>query len=495
MSVIQSEFDSIVHEEFPITSPDFPVYPSAMMRRLSAIDIITLDASIALNISGERATRLLANRCCIAPQCLPKLLITAHSSEEYQQALVAAQHLQDFVDSVSIIIERSRNQTAVNALALHRTNWPEMSEQERKARILLLSRRGGGGKPQFIAPFVGGSGTTCGTWTPIVAYQRGKTTWIAGTRSKEEERQAIPIRGFLRGNYAQGVCPAECSFCYLRGLQGMGVKATMLNLEDCTSELDILPRGSVVNWAELGGPVEEDPWFVDMQGNGSLVQTILDLSTERGIVAFFLTKGVYEPYLKLDGRLALFAISLNAPVISSIFEPGGAPPEARLKGLAWAIDHGLMDHTIRLGPIIPIEGYERHYHELFQMIADILGSRLKRMTIDLLRFSPQMPGILKASFPQDIVTPLLAEMESEVKAHKFRPSAERQQQLYRWIKALLAQYGMSHVKTTPCKAEPTEAFMFLKSGDIESMPCACHISYRDRERVRVGDLPMVSNQG
>ncbi len=495
MSVIQSEFDSIVHETFPNTSSKSIVSSSVMLEQLAFIDIVALDAAVASGLSGERAARLLANRQRITPHRLPKLLITAHNSEEHQQALVAAEHLQYFVDSVRVIAESSRNKTAVNALALHRANWPETSEQARKARILLLSRRGGGGKPQFVAPFVGGSGTTCGTWTPIVAYQRGKTTWIAGTRSKEEERQATPIRGFLRGNYAQGVCPAECSFCYLRGLQGMGVKATMLNLEDCRPELDVLPRGSVVNWAELGGPVEEDPWFVDMQGNGSLVQTILDLSTERGIVAFFLTKGVYEPYLKLDGRLALFAISLNAPAISSVFEPGGAPPEARLKGLAWAIDHGLMDHTIRLGPIIPIEGYERHYHELFQMIADILGSRLKRMTIDLLRFSPQMPGILKASFPHEVVTPLLAEMESEVKAHKFRPSAERQQQLYRWIKALLTRYGMSHVKTTPCKADPTEAFMFLKSGDIESMPCACHISYRDRERVRAGELPIVSNQG
>lgn len=69
--------------------------------------------------------------------------------------------------------------------------------------------------------------------------------------------------------------------------------------------------------------MEEDPWFVDEQGKGSLVQTIVDLSTERGIVAFFLTKGVYEPYLQLKERLALFAISLNAQAISSVFEPGG----------------------------------------------------------------------------------------------------------------------------------------------------------------------------
>src|SRR6266700_2309767 len=468
--------------------------PPVMLERLAAIDVIALDAAVSSGAMCERARRLLANRQRVAPQRLPRLLITAHNDTERQLAQQAALQLRPFATSVTIQDERGRNETAVKALSLHRQYWPDVSEQERKTRILLLSRRGGGGKPQFIAPFVGGAGTTCGTWTPVVAYQRGKTTWIAGTRSKEEEREANPIRGFLRGNYAQGVCPAECSFCYLRGLQGMGIKSISLKLEDAIPELDTLPRGSLLNWAELGGPVEDDPWFVDEKGNGSLVQTILDLSTERGIVAFFLTKGVYEPYLQLQGRLALLAISLNATAISSVFEPGGASPEERLRGLAWAIDHGAMDHTIRLGPIVPIEGYKRHYHELFQMMADILGPRLKRITIDILRFSPQMPGILRASFPEEIVSSLLTEMEPAVKAHKYRPSAHRQKRLYHWIRMMLAHYGMAHVKTTPCKADPTEAFLFLRAGDITSMPCACHISYQDRNRIQRKELPVLPQQ-
>lgn len=473
------------------SSPSFSANSPVMLARLALIDLIVLDAAVSIGAPGERARRLLENRRRIAPGHLPWLLVTAHNDEEYWQAQEASQRFGPLVESTQVLFEKGRNDTAANALALHRQVWPDVDEQQRKGRILLLGRRGGGGKSQFIVPFVGGAGTTCGTWTPVVAYRQGKTIWIAGTRTREEERQATPIRGFLRGNYAQGVCPAECSFCYLRGLHGMGIKSVSLNLEDVLPELESLPRGSVVNWAELGGPVEEDPWFVDERGYGSLIQTILDLSTECGIVSFFLTKGVYEPYLDLDGKLALLAISLNAPAISSVFEPGGALPEARLKGLAWAIDHGVMDHTIRLGPIIPVQGYKHHYHALFEMVADILGSRLKRITIDILRFSPQMPGILRTSFPEAIVSSLLAEMESEVKSHKYRPSAHRQQRLYHWIRALLAHYGMSQVKTTPCKADPGEALLFLKAGDLSSMPCACHISYRDRETIRKRELPML----
>lgn len=225
-----------------------------------------------------------------------------------------------------------------------------------------------------------------------------------------------------------------------------------------------------------------------------MVQSILDFSTPRGITSFFLTKGVYEPYLQLQGRLALFAISLNAPAISSVFEPGGASAEERLRGLRWAIDSGVTDHTIRLGPIIPIEGYERHYDELFQMMADILGQRLKRVTVDLLRFSPQMPGILKASFTPDIVEALLGEMEAEVKAHKYRPTAQRQLQLYQGVREGLARHGLPQVKLTPCKADPAEATQFLRAGVIGSMPCACHLSYQDAAQIRRGQLPVLQAQ-
>ncbi len=458
--------------------------PPVMLERLQDVDLVALDAAVATGEAGERAQRLLANRRRLAPERPPQVVLTLQTPQEEALAAQAAARLRPLAAEVRLQWQRGRQETAQHALALHRQLWPAMEETQRKARILLLIRRGGAGKPQFIAPFVGGAGTTCGAWTPIVAYRQGSRTWIAGTRPPEEERQATPLRGFLRGNYAQGVCPAECRFCYLRGLQGMGLKSVALNLEEVRPELERLPRGSVVNWAELGGPVEEDPWFVDETGRGSLVQTILDLASAQGVVSFFLTKGVYEPYLRLEGRLALMAISLNAPEISAVFEPGGATPEERLRGLAWAIDHGALDHTIRLGPIIPIAGYKQAYHRLFEMLADILGPRLQRMTVDVLRFSPQMPRVLRTAFPEATVAPLLMEMEPAIKAHKYRPSAHRQQRLYQWVRHLLARYGLAHVRTTPCKADPLEGRLFLKAGVISSMPCACHISYQLRAELQ-----------
>ena len=426
------------------------------------------------------------------PQCLPRLLITAHNDVERQQAHQAALQLHPFAETVTILDEQGRNETAVNALSLHRQYWPDMSEQERKTRILLLSRRGGGGKPQFIAPFVGGAVRPVARglrWSLTnVGKQRGLRGHAPRGGARSDPYSRLPARQLRAGRL-----PRRVQLLLLARVTGYGHQEYLVESGRCYSRTRYATAGKRRQLGRTRGSVEEDPWFVDEHGNGSLVQTIIDLSTERGIVAFFLTKGVYERYLQSDGRLALFAISLNAPAISAVFEPGGASPEERLKGLAWAIHDGAMDQTIRLGPIVPIEGYKRHYHELFEMMADILGPRLKRITVDILRFSPQMPGILRASFPEEIVSSLLTQMEPAVKSHKYRPSAHRQQRLYHWVRTMLAHYSMSHVKTTPCKADPTEAFLFLRAGDIASTPCACHISYQDRSRIQRKAPPLLPN--
>src|SRR5438034_402711 len=132
----------VVHDVFAtFADEDSPV----MLARLEQIDLIALDAAVSADRMGERARRLLANRQHMAPERLPRLLITAHNDREHQLAQRAAQHLHSYVVSVTVLDERGRNETAVNALALHRKYWPNISEQERKTRIMLLGRRGGGG--------------------------------------------------------------------------------------------------------------------------------------------------------------------------------------------------------------------------------------------------------------------------------------------------------------------------------------------------------------
>ena len=172
---------------------------AVMLPRLSNIDVIALDAAVASGKAGERAYRLLQNRQYVVPDRLPLLLITTHEDPKnghvFLEELAAAQSMAEragpFCHEVKIVLEKGRTETATKALTLHRAYFTGMSDQERKERVLLLGRRGGKGKPEFIAPFTGRAETTCGTWTPVVAYQRGSTTWIAGTRPKSEEEGEV----------------------------------------------------------------------------------------------------------------------------------------------------------------------------------------------------------------------------------------------------------------------------------------------------------------
>ncbi len=80
--------------------------------------IAALDAAVTTGPAGDRALRLLSNRRRVAPQTLPKLLLTAHNNAEYQWAQDAAQRFSPLVDSVKVLMQSGRNETALNALAV-----------------------------------------------------------------------------------------------------------------------------------------------------------------------------------------------------------------------------------------------------------------------------------------------------------------------------------------------------------------------------------------
>lgn len=123
-------------------SPLNQAHTPVMLAHLAQVDVIALDAAVSTGAAGERARRLLENRKKVAPHHLPHLLLTTHTDEEYRIAQERVSHFRPFVDSLEVILEKGRNETATHALTLHRTLWPEVSEPERKERVLLLESGG-----------------------------------------------------------------------------------------------------------------------------------------------------------------------------------------------------------------------------------------------------------------------------------------------------------------------------------------------------------------
>jgi hypothetical protein len=157
-----------------------------------------------------------------------------------------------------------------------------------KRRMLILTRRGGQGKPQFVSPFTAGEGTTCGCWTKVVDYSKDGT----------------PTKGFMKASVAVGFCPVECPFCYLQSYATEAIEIA-LNLGDLETELINDWRGfrRPINFGETGGLIEVDEWFAGQNGEGSLVQAVIDACAKARVTPFFLTKVRYPTYLRFSGRV------------------------------------------------------------------------------------------------------------------------------------------------------------------------------------------------
>jgi len=335
-----------------------------------------------------------------------------------------------------------------------------------KRHIVEFARRGGRGKANFIEPFTGGAGTTCGAWTPIV----------------DHDTQGRPIRGFMKAVLANGFCPVACPFCYLQTYQ-LDAMTLYLNWDDLATQLreEWFGYDFPLNFSEVGGFVEYDRWFAAEDGEGSMVQFAIDVCAASETIPFFLTKIAYPRYLKFNGHVQV-GISLMPEAIRQDHAPHGSPSDELLESLAWAWQAGAYDPTIRLFLL-----WERRalYPALLKRCRDLLGERDWRITLDIPRFTPSTAHRIAKRRPESAevyageLDPTgqrdLQQLARDGWADKkVRPPVARQVDMYRWVREQLDALGCDRVSLTACKAEPDELAALVQEGVIHKMPCACH---------------------
>src|SRR5262249_25538313 len=102
---------------------------------------------------------------------------------------------------ITIVRQANHNEMVQNALSHYRSEFdPDADNFTAKRHCLFLTRRGGKGTTNFISPFTGGGGTTCGTWMPVVDHKPDGTV----------------RKGFVKAAVAIGFCPVGCPYCYLQ---------------------------------------------------------------------------------------------------------------------------------------------------------------------------------------------------------------------------------------------------------------------------------------
>ncbi len=440
-------------------------------RNLARIRLISVAGPILCNErQSDRVLGLLRNRRAwgIDP---PLLMQAIHNDAE----MAAAQQFQSGpaceLARFVCVRQNGHNETVGQAIELFRREFQADADPfTSKRQSLFLTRRGGKGKPSFVSPFLGGQGTTCGEWTrPMVRNPDGTV-----------------IKGFMKAAMAVGFCPVECPYCYLNMPYTDGMDVAM-NWEDLATELRTKWRGYQypINFGETSGLVEYDEWFSSPDGEGSMIQFVIDACAEAEVTPFFLTKIRYPRYLRIRGKVQV-GISLMPDAVRQWVAPYGSPAEELLDSLAWAWCAGARDPVIRMTVI-----WEQRdvYPEFLELCRERLGPTGWRLTLDILRFTPTTASIIARRYPEAATTfaheiapadeKSLRELAREAKraeehVKKMRPPADRQAEIFIWFRKELNRLGCNSVMLTPCKGDPEELTPLARLKVISAMPCACY---------------------
>jgi len=184
-------------------------------------------------------------------------------------------------------------------------------------------------------------------------------------------------------------CPYKCSYCYLQGtFRGKVDPVVYSNRERLLAELDewlAQPGHLRLNAGEL-----EDSLALD--GVIPLVDDLVPrFAAQTRHKLLLVTKSAnIRNLLKHEARgQVIVAFSVNAPEVSERFEQGAPHPLKRVRAAAQVKEAGYYV-TLRLDPMIPIEGWERAYATFLNDACAVLTP--DQWTLGTLRYFPSLPG-------------------------------------------------------------------------------------------------------
>jgi spore photoproduct lyase len=183
-------------------------------------------------------------------------------------------------------------------------------------------------------------------------------------------------------------CPFKCSYCYLQGtFRGMVDPVVYTNREKLLRELD--------EWMERPGSLRlnagelEDSLALD--GHIPLVDDLVPrfaAQTRHKLLLVSKSTNVRSLLRHNPGGQVIVAFSVNAPSVAREFEEGTPHPLKRVEAAATVREAGYQV-TLRLDPMLPVDGWADEYGELLDETYGIF--RPDQWTIGSLRYFPTLP--------------------------------------------------------------------------------------------------------
>lgn len=184
-------------------------------------------------------------------------------------------------------------------------------------------------------------------------------------------------------------CPYGCTYCYLQAtFRGRVDPVIYTNREKLLVELDewlAQPGELRLNAGEL-----EDSLALD--GVIPLVDDLVPrFAAQNRHKLLLVTKSTnIQNLLKWDPQgQVIVAFSVNAPSVSERYELGTPHPLRRVEAAAQVKDAGYYV-TLRLDPMIPIDGWGEEYPQLIEAVYRVFQP--EQWTLGSLRYFPALPG-------------------------------------------------------------------------------------------------------
>jgi spore photoproduct lyase len=232
-----------------------------------------------------------------------------------------------------------------------------------------------------------------------------RTLAIVNAPPSQFKLQPIPPSADWQFHLAEG-CPAHCQYCYLAGsLGGPPVVRVFANLPQ------ILENTRRYEYSDRMQSFEAscytDPLSLEHL-TGSLSAAISHFGARPNAHLRFVSKfDNVEPLLNLEHNGCTRArISLNAELVSRLFEGGTASLESRLGALRKLAlprenDGGSYPVGVVLAPIMPLQNWEDEYGALFQKLKNALDFPCD-LTFECIthRFTPGSKHVLQGWYPK-----------------------------------------------------------------------------------------------
>ena len=228
--------------------------------------------------------------------------------------------------------------------------------------------------------------------------------------------QPIPPSADWQFHLAKG-CPAHCQYCYLAGsLSGPPVTRVYANLPEVLASLKAYEKPGQLTTFEAS--CYTDPLSLEHL-TGSLSECVRYFGTRKNAQLRWVSKfSAVEPLLGLPhGGRTRARVSVNAESVSQRLEGGTASVTARLAGLRQLAAAGYPVGVV-IAPIMPIEGWQEHYTDLFDRLDAALDLPCD-LTFELIshRFTPGSKEVLEGWYPNSSLD--MSETDRTVKRNKF----------------------------------------------------------------------------